>query len=126
MAVKVRWSPRAAADLERICDHIGQDSETYAALFARRVVSLVEGLAEFPRSGRVVPEYGIETLREKVAAKNCRLLGKRGVTLRKTTDVLIATFLIERGFRLLHNDADFDAFEKQLGLQVLRASGSPK
>jgi plasmid stabilization system protein ParE len=66
VAVQVRWSPRAAADLERICDHIGQDSQVYAALFARRVVALVEGLAEFPRSGRVVPEYGIETLREKI------------------------------------------------------------
>lgn len=66
MAVQIRWSPRAASDLERICDHIGQDSEVYAALFAKRVVALVEGLAEFPRSGRVVPEYGIETLREKI------------------------------------------------------------
>jgi plasmid stabilization system protein ParE len=66
VAVQVRWAPRAAADLERICDHIGQDPETYAALFAKRVVALVENLAEFPRSGRVVPEYRIETLREKL------------------------------------------------------------
>ena len=66
MVVQVRWAPRAAADLERICDHIGQDSETYAALLAKRVVALVESLADFPRSGRVVPEYRIETLREKI------------------------------------------------------------
>ena len=66
MAVQVRWSTRAASDLERICDHMGLDSEIYATLFAKHVVALVEGLEEFPRSGRIVPEYGIETLREKV------------------------------------------------------------
>jgi toxin ParE1/3/4 len=66
VAVQVRWSPRAASDLERICDHIGHDSETYAALLARRVVAIVDDLAQFPRSGRVVPEYGIELVREKI------------------------------------------------------------
>ena len=66
MALQIRWSPRAAADLERICEHIARESETYAALVARRVVAAVETLADFPRSGRVVPEYDIESLREKL------------------------------------------------------------
>lgn len=66
MALQVRWSPRSAADRERICNHVGQDSETDAALLARRVVALVESLADFPRSGSVVPEYGLESLREKL------------------------------------------------------------
>jgi plasmid stabilization system protein ParE len=66
MAIQVRWSPRAAADLERICDHIGRDSETYAALLAKRIIAIIEGLGEFPRAGRIVPEYDVETLRERI------------------------------------------------------------
>jgi predicted nucleic acid-binding protein len=54
------------------------------------------------------------------AARNYRLLRKRGVTIRKTIDVLIATFVIERGFALLHRDSDFDPFEHVLGLAVVR------
>ena len=53
------------------------------------------------------------------AAKNFRILRKLGVTVRKTIDTVIATRCIESGYRLLHNDRDFDAFAKHLGLQVV-------
>lgn len=52
------------------------------------------------------------------AAKNLRLLRKQGVTVHKTIDVLIATFCIEHGFELLHNDRDFEPMKEILGLQV--------
>jgi len=48
------------------------------------------------------------------AAENYRTLRKRGNTVRKTIDCLIATFCIERGHALLHRDRDFDVFEKHL------------
>jgi len=51
------------------------------------------------------------------AAKHFRTLRKLGVTVRKTIDSLIATRCIESGFRLLHRDRDFEAFEKYLGLR---------
>jgi predicted nucleic acid-binding protein len=54
------------------------------------------------------------------AARNFRALRKKGVTIRSTIDCLIATFCIEEGHTLLHNDRDFDAFERHLGLRVLR------
>ena len=53
------------------------------------------------------------------SAENYRFLRRRGITIRKTVDCLIATFAIERGFSLLHSDRDFDAFETHLGLDVL-------
>jgi len=52
------------------------------------------------------------------AAENYRSLRRRGITVRKTIDALIATFCIEKGHVLLHNDRDFDPFEEHLGLQV--------
>ena len=54
------------------------------------------------------------------AARNFRTLRLHGVTVRKTIDVLIATRCIESDLLLLHSDRDFDAFEKHLGLRVLR------
>ncbi|MBE7417693.1 MAG: PIN domain nuclease [Ideonella sp.] len=53
------------------------------------------------------------------AARNHRRLRRRGVTVRGTVDVLIATRCLADGLRLLHSDRDFDPFEKHLGLRVV-------
>ncbi len=53
------------------------------------------------------------------SAANYRALRARGATVRKTMDCLIATFCIRGGHQLLHNDRDFDAFEKHLQLQMI-------
>ena len=54
------------------------------------------------------------------AAQNFRTLREKGITIRKTINVLIATFCIEHGFELLHNDRGFDPMEEVLGLRVWR------
>jgi predicted nucleic acid-binding protein len=50
------------------------------------------------------------------SADNFRLLRKKGVTVRKTIDVLIATFCIEMNLPLLHSDKDFEPFHEHLEL----------
>ena len=52
------------------------------------------------------------------SAKNYRFLRKKGVTVRKTIDTMIATFCIQNKFTLLHNDRDFEPFNKFLNLKV--------
>lgn len=54
------------------------------------------------------------------AAANYRALRQRGVTIRGTIDVIIATWCIENAVTLLHDDRDFDAMEQHLGLVVWR------
>jgi hypothetical protein len=54
------------------------------------------------------------------AAMNFRKLRTNGITIRKTIAVIIATFCIENGYELIHNDRDFDPMEKVLGLLVKR------
>lgn len=49
-------------------------------------------------------------------AENFRKLRKQGITVRKTTDVIIATFCIENQFPLLFSDRDFMPFVQKLGL----------
>ncbi|HVZ85244.1 MAG TPA: PIN domain nuclease [Terracidiphilus sp.] len=53
------------------------------------------------------------------SARNYRALRSLGVTVRGTVDCLLATFCIEYGHRLLHCDADFVPFERELGLKVV-------
>jgi len=53
------------------------------------------------------------------AARNYRKLRNRGVTVRGTVDILIATRCISDGLRLLHSDRDFHAFETHLGLRTV-------
>jgi predicted nucleic acid-binding protein len=60
------------------------------------------------------PEIAIQ------AARHYRFLRSHGRTIRKTIDLLIATFCVIEGHSLLHRDRDFDAFEELLGLSVVR------
>lgn len=53
------------------------------------------------------------------AAQNYRTLRRLGVTVRKTIDVLIATWCIEFGQPLLYSDRDFDPCVEHLGLPTV-------
>jgi len=53
------------------------------------------------------------------SAMNYRYLRKKGVTVRKTIDVIIGTFCIYNQITLLHCDRDFDPMVKYLGLEII-------
>lgn len=50
-------------------------------------------------------------------ARNFRALRARGITIRKTIDLLIGTWCIQNRRPLLHNDCDFAPMVQHLGLQ---------
>ena len=52
------------------------------------------------------------------SADNFRFLRKKGITIRKPVDVIIATFCIEKKLPLLFIDRDFKPFVKHLGLSA--------
>jgi len=52
------------------------------------------------------------------AAQIYRLCRKKGKTIRKTADCIIAQTAIENGLVLLHNDADFDAIAEVCKLEL--------
>jgi plasmid stabilization system protein ParE len=70
---EIVWSLQAIEDVESIRDFIGRDSPTYGALVAARLIDSVERLAQFPNSGRVVPEFQDPGLRE-VLWRNYRVV----------------------------------------------------
>lgn len=53
---------------------------------------------------------------------NFRALRKRGITIRKTADVIIATFCLSLRHALLFSDKDFQPFVKHLGLQAVQVT----
>ena len=53
------------------------------------------------------------------AAANYRSMRAKGLTIRKTVDLIIGTFCIERGHVLLHDDRDFEPMVRILGLQAI-------
>ncbi|MBW1887330.1 MAG: PIN domain nuclease, partial [Deltaproteobacteria bacterium] len=52
------------------------------------------------------------------SAENYRKLRKVGITVRKTIDVIIATFCIIEGLTLLHDDRDFDPITSHFHLKT--------
>ena len=53
------------------------------------------------------------------SAQNYRALRKKGVTVRKTIDVIIGTYCILEDLPLLHDDRDFEPMVSHLSLKIL-------
>ncbi len=70
-------------------------------------------LRRFPIEAMLNPGLAIR------AAKNYRALRERGITIRKTIDVIIGTFCLAGNHQLLHADRDFDPMVTYLGLKVV-------
>ena len=54
-----------------------------------------------------------------LTARNHRRLRKKGITVRKTIDLMIASFCVHNDYELLHADHDFDAMAPHIGLRTL-------
>jgi predicted nucleic acid-binding protein len=74
---------------------------------ARQVESLLRRFEVVPMAGEAIAVS---------AARNFRSLRRRGITIRKTIDLLIGTWCIENRRPLLHNDSDFKPMAQHLGL----------
>ena len=64
--VRIVWSPKSLKNLEEIAEFISHNSPFYAPTFVKKIIGSVERLAEFPLSGRVVPEFNIKEIREVI------------------------------------------------------------
>lgn len=71
---------------------------------------LLLGLPFMPMVGRTIA---------LLSAENYRSLRRRGLTVRKTIDILIGTFCIYYQLTLLHDDRDFEPMVKFLGLKTI-------
>ncbi|OGR82511.1 MAG: plasmid stabilization protein [Elusimicrobia bacterium RIFCSPLOWO2_01_FULL_54_10] len=90
---QVRWTPQASEDLESIAQFIAKDSTYYVRLFVVDVFRAVERLSSFPKSGRIVPEMHVPSIREL-------LLGNYRIVYRLKGN-LVELLTVYHGARLL-------------------------
>lgn len=64
--MKIRWSPLALDRVAEIANWIAADRPDAAAKLVSEMFAVVERLAAFPESGRVVPEFERDELREVI------------------------------------------------------------
>ena len=69
-------------------------------------------LAMFGVVALLSPEIAVK------AAANFRKLRSKGITIRKTADLIIGTYCMEHGHSLLHADGDFNPMAEHLGLRI--------
>ena len=108
-------------------DHLHQIVDKTPILIGDLILlEVLQGFREdtdFEKARRALGKYiQVEMVNVELAlqsARNYRLLRRKGVTVRKTIDSLIATYCIENEHDLLHNDSDYDGYEKHLGLKVV-------
>jgi predicted nucleic acid-binding protein len=109
---------------EWLLSQIGKESIGLLDLVLCEVLQGVRNESQFQELKEQLLEFEIfcpSSVELAIAsASNFRELRKRGFTVRKTIDCWIATFCLREGYSLLHRDRDFEVFEKQLGLQVVK------
>lgn len=66
MAYDLIWSPASRDDLHDIVSFISSDSRERAETFGFYLINETDKLHNFPELGRIVPEYGLPTIRETI------------------------------------------------------------
>jgi plasmid stabilization system protein ParE len=64
--VRIHWTNKALNDLISIYEYIGQSSPGYADQTVDRLTRRIEQIEVFPESGRAVPEYERDDIRELI------------------------------------------------------------
>jgi predicted nucleic acid-binding protein len=106
-----------------LCGLIGRGLILVGDIVLVEVLQGVRNDAEAARVERILRLHSVQPMLDpdiapRVAA-NYRALRARGITVRKTIDMIIGTFCIERGHALLHSDRDFEPMQLHLGLQTI-------
>ncbi len=64
--MRVSWTDRAEARLDAICGYIAADAPRAAKALERRLVLRSRQIGKFPQSGRKVPDYDRDDVRELI------------------------------------------------------------
>jgi predicted nucleic acid-binding protein len=111
------WQTDALNDL------LGQEPVLIGDLILTEVLQGFRRDADYRKARTLLDTLELRLLGGKAislaAADNYRRLRRRGVTPRKTIDMIIATYCVAHGLKLLHADRDFEVLEKELGLTVV-------
>ncbi len=110
------------AQVRRLRDIAPPDQIVVGDLILLEVLQGARDEAHAARIEQNLRQFPIEPMlgeaRAIRAAAHHRQLRGRGITVRKTIDLIIGTFCLDRGYALLHADRDFAPMAAHLGLQM--------
>lgn len=111
---------RRAAHVEALRKALGTDEIVIGDLMLCEVLQGLDNEQAAQEVEALLRRFQIEPMVGEAiavaAARNFRSLRRRGITVRKTIDLLIGTWCIEHRLPLLHNDSDFRPMVAHLGL----------
>jgi predicted nucleic acid-binding protein len=114
---------RSAPHVRRLHTVLGKDEIIVGDLMLCEVLQGLSSEREAWEVEAMLRRFEIAPMAGEViaiaAARNFRFLRRRGITVRKTIDLLIGTWCIENRRPLLHNDSDFRPMVRYLGLTEL-------
>lgn len=90
--MKIVWSPLALERVEDTARYIAEDNPDAAVQWVEDLFSAVEQLADFPESGRMVPEVGSPRIRELIFGTYRVIYSAKGrvdiLTVRRSSQLL--------------------------------------
>lgn len=116
------FNGRSTRHTDRLDGLLGGEELLIGDLIITEVLQGFRHDREFERARRALDQlpYADMLGRELAlaSAQNYRWLRQQGITIRKTIDVMIATFCIRNDHVLLHGDRDFKPMIEHLGLRT--------
>ena len=103
--VKIIWTDSAILDLDDIGDYIAKDSVKYAEITVERLFNSVDILEDYPKSGKMVPEFENEEIRELIR-------GSFRIVYQIIDDTRIDILTVHNCARLIGNTYDFSDFDE--------------
>lgn len=109
-------------EVERLLRLLGRQPLLVGEVILLEVLQGIADDAEAARVDAAMRQFAIEPMLDDslavAAAAHYRRLRALGITVRKTIDLIIATFCIARGHALLTSDRDFRPMAMHLGLRL--------
>lgn len=117
------FNGRASPETDWLDSALGEEVIVVGDLILTEVLQGFQHDRDFRTAKRLLLRFPVVAmLGEELAIESAsayRHLRKQGVTVRKTIDVIIATFCIRHRLSLLHDDRDFEPMVKHLGLKCV-------
>jgi predicted nucleic acid-binding protein len=113
---------QATAPVQRLRALVAEDDDQ-VLIGDLILLEVLQGARDDARIERALRAFAIAPMLDPAiaiqAARNYRFLRARGITIRKTIDMIIGTFCLLGGHALLHDDRDFDPMAEHLGLRIV-------
>lgn len=115
------FNGKVSPEVDILDDALGTEAVAIGDLIALEILQGFKQDKDYKAAKEMLSILTIYDLLGEQAAYACadydRLLRKKGFIIRKTADIIIATFCIDHEIPLLFSDKDFLPFVKHLGLR---------